>query len=144
LQALDWLLMMTAGRLVKLRTVVIFEQTVADIKARPKCFITLTIIKKFTIRKSSATYNNHKKRIKMRITIDASIKTQVIDGFNRQLIVFTPKVSLGRGVYGEMVFPSYDAFADDFEDCQTKRDAAMANAEKTMASFLACPSRFSN
>lgn len=80
----------------------------------------------------------------MNITIEASITTRVIDGFDRQLIKFTPKVKLGRGIYGEMVFPSYEAYADDFDDCKSQRDAAMANAEKTLASFLACPSRFSN
>jgi hypothetical protein len=80
----------------------------------------------------------------MNINIHAKLVTRTINGHSRQLIVFTPKIRLGKGVYGEMIFPAYDAFADDFEDCQKKRDAAMANAEKTLASFLACPSRFSN
>lgn len=78
----------------------------------------------------------------MKIELRRDLRTAVIDGHNRKLITITPFIQLRGGIYGEIRFPTYEAFADQPEDEAAKTACAMENANRTLQAFLANPECF--
>lgn len=78
----------------------------------------------------------------MRIELKRDLRTAVIGGFDRDILTITPVIKLGSGLYGEIRFPTYEAFIDDAEDIQAKTSRAMENANRTLQAFLDNPERF--